>query len=359
MANRHRLRRICYTINHPGPGDIALLKKINWIRYGVVGEEVGAGGTPHLQGCASLTRAIDFTIIKRTPPFDRAHIESMKGSILQASEYCKKDGKVHEWGEIPKQGKSKPLLDVVGRLRTGEKFDQLCDEDESAMVLVKHHRGLKFLQATLSRAIPLRKKTIVWLYGSTGVGKTYSARQVALDTGLRYWISNEDLRWFDGYTDQRIVIFDDLRHKHCTFQYLLRLLDQYELDVQIKGDYVRWNPEVIFITAPYSPRQMWNLRVEEDIRQLERRVHHCVDMSNDKHPLLFAGLVEMLSPTLLPVEDTIEEINLASSNGSNSHATSEEDSSATLMVDDDLPATISWDSEADYFDTDGHPTFLL
>lgn len=61
-ATRPQLRNACFTINNPEDpqGFLALLQVREEISYFVVGNEVGASGTPHLQGYVEFTRPMDF-----------------------------------------------------------------------------------------------------------------------------------------------------------------------------------------------------------------------------------------------------------------------------------------------------------
>lgn len=70
-------------------------------RYIIVGKEIGAEGTPHLQGYIAFEKKIRLTAIKKKDGFERAHLESSKGTPLQASDYCKKDGDFVEKGDLP------------------------------------------------------------------------------------------------------------------------------------------------------------------------------------------------------------------------------------------------------------------
>jgi len=65
---------------------------------------------------------------------------------------------------------------------------------------------------------------------------------------------------------------------------LLRLLDRYRMNVQVKNtpEGAFWNPEIIIITCPRTPkeefvyRDKWdggNAKEYEDIEQLLRRIH--------------------------------------------------------------------------------------
>lgn len=67
-----------------------------------------------------------------------------------------------------------------------------------------------------------------------------------------------------------------MRSNSCDWGYLLRLLDIYPLTVPIKGGHSKWIPEVIIITAPCLPEDMFknhqNDQVWDKIDQLKRRI---------------------------------------------------------------------------------------
>ncbi len=70
--------------------------------YLVVGRELGANGTPHLQGYFILSERHTLAWIRTTcPGLVRAHLEVSRGTPQQAADYCKKDGDYDEHGECP------------------------------------------------------------------------------------------------------------------------------------------------------------------------------------------------------------------------------------------------------------------
>lgn len=79
--------------------------------------------------------------------------------------------------------------------------------------------------------------------------------------------------WFDGYVGQPVVILDDFRPWWCQFSFLLRLLDRYPIQVQVKGGFVNFIPETIIITTPKDVHETFaQFRSEEDIQQIRRRI---------------------------------------------------------------------------------------
>lgn len=305
MAQRnYRLRRAVFTLNNPFPSTLEEIKKLTYVRYGCVGKEVGASGTPHLQGALTFKDKVSFNKL-RTDLY-HAHIEAMKGSVKQAADYCKKDGNFEEWGEIPVPGKRNDLLTAVQHLKAGNSLSSLADDDNNAICLVKYSKGLSILQDTLLNSEPLRQKKVVWISGPTGVGKTRAAVEFAEKHNLDYWISNENLKWFDKYHGQKIAIIDDFRWKDCTFKMLLRLLDRYELQVPVKGGFVRWNPQIIFVTTPKTVNETfvteWRNENSEDLQQVRRRVHFNLTFPRDKNALAWPMLDSLFQEQQVEVE---------------------------------------------------------
>lgn len=126
---RVRSNRICFTLNNPSTANlddvITRLKSLDSsakaIAYAAVGQEVGASGTPHLQGFihlkTSFLRARDGNISKwrsLIPALAKAHLEPAFGSDEDSEKYCLKDGN--------------PLI-VIGTpvLNAGSSWDRLLD----------------------------------------------------------------------------------------------------------------------------------------------------------------------------------------------------------------------------------------
>jgi len=270
--NGTRLSRFVFTINNYTDAEYENIKHLA-CKWMICGKEKGENGTPHLQGACVIGKQVAFSTIKTWPGFERAHIETMNGEPEDSKKYCsKEDSNPFEKGTLPSPGKRNDVHNAVARIRGGESIRQLATDDEGAVAVVKFHRGLTVLRA-LVRPKRTTPPVVLWFHGTTGTGKTKTAVELAEQlVGDDWWISSGSLRWFDGYDGQRLVIFDDLRTKHCEFSFLLRLLDRYPCTVEIKGSTVGWTPEYILVTAPDPPRVQWSLRTTEQLDQLERRV---------------------------------------------------------------------------------------
>lgn len=269
---KSKFRRIVFTINNYSEKEFCnvILWTPKWL---IVARETGETGTPHLQGAAILGREMTLGQLKAIPGLGRAHIETMRGQPIDSLNYCtKEDRQAFQSGTIPRPGTRTDLTSIVNRVQAGQSLTDLAGDTDGAVAVVKYHRGLTALRSlcTPPRTSP---PVVLWLYGATGVGKTASAIHFLESVlSIPYWITSTDLKWFDGYDGHEAVIFDDLRSSHSSFSFLLRILDRYRLSVPRKGGFLEWVPKLIIITCPYSPTRLWNLRTEEQLGQLTRRI---------------------------------------------------------------------------------------
>lgn len=330
-----RLTRFVFTLNNytQQEYDAVCATDCKWM---VVGKETGDSNTPHLQGAIVLNSQLAFNTIKKLPGLGRAHIERMHGQPSDSLEYCtKEDKQAFTKGTMPKPGKRNDILQAVTRIQEGESLRDLAKDAEGGVAVVKWFKGLTVLRSlqTPTRTNP---PTILWLHGATGTGKTASAISFAEALQSDYWISHGNLQWFDNYDGQRVAILDDYRTNHCSFSFLLRLLDRYRLYVPFKGGFVNWVPEYIIVTAPKSPTDMWNLRSDEDLNQLSRRVTATVafDSSTDK-PSLLSFLPESIrsirSDESVSLDADEEEVNVIAMDTTESHHPSQEEVTQNLF----------------------------
>jgi len=94
--------RVAFTINNPHEDvEPSIISKAcsGTLTCVFFGREVGASGTPHLQGYAEAPgRGLYLTHWKQALG-QSAHIESAKGTRAQNAVYCKKDGDFHVFPE--------------------------------------------------------------------------------------------------------------------------------------------------------------------------------------------------------------------------------------------------------------------
>lgn len=279
---QYRYRRIVFTVNNYTDEEYQTL--LNWQpTWLVLGREKGAEGTPHIQGAAILGSQMSLAALKKVPGLARAHIETMYGSPEQSLAYCtKEDTAAYTYGTLPTPGKRSDVADAVMAVQGGAGLEELATTQ--GVAVVKFYKGLTTLRSLLA---PKRDAppSVFWLHGKTGTGKTRCAFLYA--ERLRpnsVWISNGALQWFDGYDGQETAILDDFRPKGVKFDWLLRLLDRYPMQVPFKGGFVNWAPRCIIVTTPLplvDTFEARNKHLPEDIAQLERRVTKQFELPDD------------------------------------------------------------------------------
>lgn len=277
-----RMRRFVFTINNYNESEHGAVKLLD-CKWMVCAKEKGANNTPHLQGAVVLSNPMTLAAIKKRAGFLRAHIEEMKGTPEQSLAYCSKEDKEpFVKGTMPRPGKRSDLEDVAALVQGGSNLSEVADTHPTA--IIKYGRGLMQLRSYYQKQRdPRYPPTVIWVHGLSGTGKTYTCFEAAQRIyGLDgVWMSAGSLKWFDGYDGQPAVILDDLRTKHAEFSFLLRLLDRYPLRVEPKHGFTNWIPNLIFVTCPYTPTDLWSLRTPEQLYQLERRITHQISAPKD------------------------------------------------------------------------------
>jgi len=281
----------CFTINNPKP-DYADLKPIkNW-EYMVVGNEVGESGTPHLQGFVVYKTRTKFSTVKNQIP--AAHIEKMKGSPTQASDYCKKDGNFEEFGTCPETGWKSGS---GGGEKKAENFRAMINhaknqsinsiEEVDPVSYVQHYHAFK----RIAQDNPKKVKSLpdvcgIWYQGPPGVGKSHKARETYPD-----YYDKPANKWFDGYQGEDAVLIDDLDLCHSTLgHHLKRWADKYPFPAEQKGTTVLIRPKNIVVTSNYTISEIFSQQGEVLVAALERRfqVFNVLDwklgMPGDKFP---------------------------------------------------------------------------
>lgn len=267
-------RRYCFTLNNPTDDELRVLGGLvsgELLRYCIWGREVGASGTPHLQGYVEYTRPIRPRQCKTVLGSDRVHVEAARGSAEQNIAYCsKEDHSPFICGEPSRgQGSRNDLEEVAVAIANGASAGDLAREYFGSFV--KYHRG--FQMAIDLRVVDRTWRTqVVYRYGPTGSGKSRSVGEegVRLSGGKVAWISDPSLKWFDGWDPAcKVAIIDDFRGQ-VDIGVLLRLFDRYPYQVQIKGGWLKWTPRIVYITSNFPLTHFYGNEAQWDA--LKRRI---------------------------------------------------------------------------------------
>lgn len=280
-----RSRAYCFTCpnyNDVNREHLAGLERDGFAKYVCYqGERSPTTDTPHLQGYIVLSNPRTFNGTRELLGA-RFHLEIARGSAEQNIEYCSKsESRDADCGfEFTEHGERSGIIGtgcgggtrtdlavLAKRVRDGASEAEIAEDHPASYIM--YTRGIRSL---VQLGIPKRahKSIVHWYWGPTGTGKTRLASEESPDA---YWKSSAH-QWWDGYDGLSDVIIDDYRASFCPFNELLRMLDRYPYQVQVKGSTVQLNAKRIFITTPKDPRATWASRTDEDIAQLERRIEN-------------------------------------------------------------------------------------
>jgi len=272
-----KARAFVFTVNNYTDADCDNVFHIQTkAQYIVVGKEVGEQGTPHLQGYMYFSSPRNFTAIKKLLP--RGHIEVAKAEAKKNREYCIKGGDILvESGVMPTQGARNDIEQVRHELKEGANMRQIVDTAKSTQSIRMAEIYLKYHEKGRDW-----KPEVKWFHGSTGSGKTRTAREwlekdiyTCLETG----------KWWEGYDAHENVLIDDFRKDFCKFHTLLKILDRYEYKVETKGGSRQLLAKKIAITCPYHPAEVYETR--EDVKQLLRRIDEIICVGDAVHKVTY------------------------------------------------------------------------
>lgn len=199
-----------------------------------------------------------------------SHVKPMFGSVLENEAYCSKESELFELGDKPKQGMRSDIKESVDLIVGGQLTpDEICIEDP----IFYHQYGRTLEKAA---AIGLRKRFRkkmtkgVWFWGESGSGKSHEAFK-DYDPSTHY-VKNLCEDWWDGYTGQPIVIFNEFRG-NCKFSELLDLVDKWPKTVKWRNrESVPFLAEKLIITCICKPKDCYKgIEDFEDWEQFDRR----------------------------------------------------------------------------------------
>lgn len=195
----------CFTLNNYTDKEFASIKNVENVEYIVAGEEVGESNTPHLQGYVCFINRQRIAPVKRALGSDRVHLEQKRGTVLEASNYCKKDGKFFEKGDLPveqsRKGGEATKTKWKGIIDAAERGDFLYIKEEHPHAYIVYQRQLNSLAKC---DVGTRETTRgIWIFGPSGCGKT----RAVLEMCDSPYLKSPRNKWWDGYVNERVNIY--------------------------------------------------------------------------------------------------------------------------------------------------------
>lgn len=205
------------------------------------------------------------------------HVEPrMARTGEQAANYCKKTESAipdtqYEFGKIRNapgvKSNDDEAVDVIELARNPETtWNDMLDEHPG--FALRHDRAISRIMQERRPAKRYRDVKVSVVWGKTGVGKT--RRIVELEQDNLYLKDNS--QWWDHYDQHQAVLFDDFYGQHRVSE-MLRWLDGYHVQLNVKGGHTWLHATRIYITSNHPP-ELWYPSIDNEVRAaLNRRIN--------------------------------------------------------------------------------------
>ena len=266
----------CFTVNSPTDQDQAVLENVE-VSYIVWQYEQGTN--VHIQGYVQFPRRLSLRQVKDLL-ISRAHYEVARGSAEDNKAYCTKpETRLRPGGErgtISKQGARHDLVAFRDAIKSGANDALLINEHFNEYA--KYHRVVERVRMAFRPPRTWEMDVTVY-WGRSGSGKTRRSFEEAGDS--TYFLSKGDsnqITWWDGYEGQNSVVIDDF-YGWLPWSFILRLLDRYPFNVQVKGGSIPFTSRRIFITSNSNPNTWYKNVPNNDMTPLLRRINKIEEMN--------------------------------------------------------------------------------
>lgn len=305
----YRTTTWCYTWqltqDESQPWDHEEIKNIESIlqkvpcKYHVYGREVApTTGKKHLQGLIIFPERMYFGLAKKqltindkkphlcAQGFSEEH-KRIPSTVQDAIKYCKKEGNFWEFGIPPnpwlasgdqkfdealslaEEGKIKEIRYKYPRLYTTYKSFYITEANKNA----------KFTSLTGNI-----KEHFLWLYGPSGVGKSYLARKLADDANRPYYVKALN-KWWDNYENEDIVIIEEMNPDYCNknASEIKTWFDVYPFPCEFKGgSFKQIRPQYMIVTSNYAMEECFPYTDLEPIKRRFTAINYLIRASPDQ-----------------------------------------------------------------------------
>lgn len=247
---------------------------IRWLAYG---DEMTKTGKPHHQLFMYLRGNVTWGPRKLNQMgnwFGPIHcrVEPMWGSVDENDYYCSKENALVEFGKKPAPGFRGDLDETKEKLMKGDiTVDQVAVENPH--MFHQYGRTLSAIEDIALRQRYRKEMTRgTWYTGPSDAGKSHAVHE-GFDPDTHYVkpLAEADLKWWDGYTGQETVIFNEFRGQ-IQFCKLLDLMDKWPKTVSRRGrEPVPFLAKRILIASIRHPRDVYVNQEREPWEQFDRR----------------------------------------------------------------------------------------
>nr|QTE03493.1 MAG: replication-associated protein [Fringilla montifringilla CRESS-DNA-virus sp.] len=237
------------------------------VRYAIYGDEIcPKSGRRHWQTYIELNAPQRFSWVKNTYG-QTAHVSPKKKTREQARDYCKKDGKFEEYGKwIKGQGHRTDLDDLIEDIAQGANVDEIIENHPREYL--RYPKGINDMVNSHVKinAPKWRNVEVILITGPTGCGKT----REAMENGVTHVQDAYDLKWWDGYHKDEVILLDEYDNDN-DIKKELRLLDGHKKRLEIKGGTTYAYFTKVYITTNLKIHEIHPKAKPEHRRALFRR----------------------------------------------------------------------------------------
>lgn len=230
--------------------------KMQYLLYGY--EKCPTTGRNHLQGYVCFKKKQKLSALKKLDA--TAHFEVRRGTIQQAIDYCKKEGRYVEFGDLPDDNSGCAIRECIALAKKG---DIESIEDRSPGLYLRYKRTFETMrQCNLD---PLSEPRGYWVYGKPGTSKDSNVLK------LNPFVKSHN-KWWDGYNGQEYILMSDFDMNTARWAgtHLKLWTDRYPFDGEIKGGVMKINPKRFYVTSNYN---LDDLFTGSMLYALQRRFH--------------------------------------------------------------------------------------
>lgn len=161
-------------------------------------------------------------------------------------------------------------------------WDRIWDSAKSgdmesipADVRIRSYNAIRKIQGDFAKPAPM-ERTVYCFYGPTGTGKS---RRSWNEAGWDAYPKDPNTKFWDGYRGEEHVVIDEFRGR-IDISHLLRWLDRYPVNVEIKGSVVPLRAKRLWITSNIPPSLWYPGTDSATVDALLRRLE-CVEFTRE------------------------------------------------------------------------------
>ncbi len=281
-----RSRGWVYTLHNYGMDQLDDLSTIDCVYHVYGKEECPTTSRRHIQGFIYFKNAITRKTMSRRIP--HSYVAKMRGTPLQASDYCKKDNNFLIYGTLPMSQADKGRANKERWKETWEFASTnqlLLIAQRYPQIMICHYSTLlKIKRDHSQKPADLKCLDNYWIHGLPLTGKSAFANShdnVYIKSCNKWWMS---------YTGQHNIHVSDFGLEHKVLGHHIKVwCDLYPFMAEDKNGGSWLRPKTFYVTSNYTIDQIWD-GDDMMIKAISRRftvIHARRDGTDDTYGYLF------------------------------------------------------------------------